>query len=79
MALKIMIKAAVQTVKAKTAIDEMTFIAFCFFLANKYLKAMKIGKFNYLKALTMIHLPFLCGIAISIKLRSKTAGNNKSE
>lgn len=74
-----MIKAAVQTVKANTAIDEITLMAFCFFLANKYLKAINIGKFNYLKALTMIHLPCLCGMAISIKLRSKTKGNNKSE
>jgi hypothetical protein len=40
MVLKIMIKAVVQTVNAKTAIDEMILMAFLFFLANKYRNAM---------------------------------------
>ncbi len=35
-----MIKAVVQTVNAKTAIDEMILMAFLFFLANKYRNAM---------------------------------------
>jgi hypothetical protein len=40
MVLSIIIKAVVQTVNAKTAIDEIILIAFLFFLANKYRNAM---------------------------------------
>jgi hypothetical protein len=58
MVLKIMIKAVVQTVKAKTAIDEMILMAFLFFLANKYRNAMNCENAKLFKSFYNNTFPF---------------------